>query len=142
MSTANRLILIFRNNTRTPLLTLRCINAAKLEYNSTSCTLNSLTLSVNYNKSIGVGFNLKRMHLITAQLLIHVGNEPKRKLKSVFQMTVEKPKPRQLLRPIVTRTNSVMNQSQFVAIACNSPEAREKSLVHYSCLSGFLDKSL
>ena len=38
-------------------------------------------------------------------------------------MTVEKPKPKQLLRPITTDTNSSMNQSQFLAITCNSPEA-------------------
>ena len=30
-------------------------------------------------------------------------------------MTVEKPKPKQLLRPITTGTNSAMNQSQFLA---------------------------
>ena len=42
-------------------------------------------------------------------------------------MTVEKPKPKQLLRPITTRTNSAMNQSQFLAITCNSLEAREKT---------------
>ena len=45
-------------------------------------------------------------------------------------MTVEKAKPKQLLRPITTETNSAMNQSQFLAITCNSPEAREKSRVH------------
>ena len=45
-------------------------------------------------------------------------------------MTVEKPKPKQLLRPITTGTNSSMNQSQFLAITCNSPEAREISRVH------------
>ena len=45
-------------------------------------------------------------------------------------MTVEKPKPKQLLRPITTGTNSAMNQSQFLAITCNSPEAREKLRVH------------
>ena len=45
-------------------------------------------------------------------------------------MTVEKPKPKQLLRPITTGTNSGMNQSQFLAINCNSLEAREKSRVH------------
>ena len=49
---------------------------------------------------------------------------------SGFQMTVEKPKPKQLLRPITTRNNSAMNQSQFLAITCNLPEAREKSRVH------------
>ena len=29
-------------------------------------------------------------------------------------MTIEKPKPKQLLRPITTGTNSAMNQSQFL----------------------------
>ena len=45
-------------------------------------------------------------------------------------MTVEKPKPKQLLRPITTGANSAMNKSQFQAITCNSLEAREKSRVH------------
>ena len=45
-------------------------------------------------------------------------------------MTVEKPKPKQLLRPITTGTNSAMNQSQFLAITCNSLVAREKTRVH------------
>ena len=45
-------------------------------------------------------------------------------------MTVEKPKPKQLLRPITAGANSAMNQSQFLAITCNSFEAREKSRVH------------
>ena len=47
-------------------------------------------------------------------------------------MTVEKPKPKpkQLLRPITTGTNSAINQSQFLAITCNSLEVREKSRVH------------
>ena len=45
-------------------------------------------------------------------------------------MTVGKPKPKQLLRPITTGTNSAMDQSQFLAITCNSLEAREKSRVH------------
>ena len=46
-------------------------------------------------------------------------------------MTVEKPKPKQLLRPITTGANSVMNQSQklLLAITCNSLEVREKSRV-------------
>ena len=42
-------------------------------------------------------------------------------------MTVIKQKLKQLLRPITTGTNSTMNQSQFLAISCNSLEAREKS---------------
>ena len=45
--------------------------------------------------------------------------------KSGFQMTVEKPKPKQLLRPITTRTKSAMNQSQFLAVTCYLLEARE-----------------
>ena len=45
-------------------------------------------------------------------------------------MTVEKPKPKQLLRPITTGAGSAMNQSQFLAITCNSLEARERSRVH------------
>ena len=52
-------------------------------------------------------------------------------------MTVEKPKPKQLLRPITTGTNSSMNQSQFLAITCNSLEAREKSRVHGAIGFGF-----
>ena len=52
-------------------------------------------------------------------------------------MTVEKPKPKQLLRPITTGTNSAMNQSQFIAITCNSLEAREKSRVHGAIGFGF-----
>ena len=52
-------------------------------------------------------------------------------------MTVEKPKPKQLLRPITTGTNSAMNQSQFLAITCNSLQAREKSHVHGAIGFGF-----
>ena len=52
-------------------------------------------------------------------------------------MTVEKPQAKQLLRPITTRTNSAMNQSQFLGITCNSREAREKSRVHGAIGFGF-----
>ena len=52
-------------------------------------------------------------------------------------MTVEKPKPKQLLRPITIGTNSAMNQSQFLAITCNLLEAREKSRVHGAVGFGF-----
>ena len=52
-------------------------------------------------------------------------------------MTVEKPKPKQLLRPITTGTNGAMNRSQFLAITCNSLEAREKSRVHGAFGFGF-----
>ena len=52
-------------------------------------------------------------------------------------MTVEKPKPKQLLRPITIGPNSAMNQSQFLAITCNLLEAREKSRVHGAVGFGF-----
>ena len=45
-------------------------------------------------------------------------------------MTVEKPKPKQLLRPITTGANSAMSQSKFLAITCNSLKGRKKSRVH------------
>ena len=52
-------------------------------------------------------------------------------------MTVEKPKPKQLIRPITTGAGSAMNQSQFQAISCNSLEAREKSPLHGAIGFGF-----
>ena len=52
-------------------------------------------------------------------------------------MTVEKPKPKQLLRPITTGAGSAMNQSPFLAITCNSLEARERSRVHGAIGFGF-----
>ena len=48
-------------------------------------------------------------------------------------MTVEKPKPKQLLRPVTTGAN----QSQNLAITCNSFKAREKSGVHGAIAFGF-----
>ena len=52
-------------------------------------------------------------------------------------MTVEKPKPKQLLRPITTGAGSAMNQSQLLEITCNSLKAREKSRVHGAIGFGF-----
>ena len=52
-------------------------------------------------------------------------------------MTVEKPKPKQLHRPITTGADSAMNQSQFLAITCNSLKAREKSRLRGSIGFGF-----
>ena len=52
-------------------------------------------------------------------------------------MTVEKLKPKQLLRPITTGANSAVNQLQFLAITCNSLKAREKSRVHGAIGFGF-----
>ena len=52
-------------------------------------------------------------------------------------MTVEKPKPKQLLRPIITGAGSAMNQSQFLAIICNLLKAREKSRLHGAIGFGF-----
>ena len=54
-----------------------------------------------------------------------------------FSNDVEKPKPKQLLGLITKGTDSLMNQSQFLAIACNSLEAREKSRVHGAIGFGF-----
>ena len=57
-------------------------------------------------------------------------------------MTVEKPKPKQLFRPITTGTNSTMNQSQFLDIIRNSLKAREKSrergVIGFGCTSHWL----
>ena len=52
-------------------------------------------------------------------------------------MTVEKPKPEQLLRPITTGAGSAMNQSQLLAIICNLLKAREKSRLHGAIGFGF-----
>ena len=52
-------------------------------------------------------------------------------------MTVEKPKPKQLLRPITTGADSAMNQSQFRAITCNSLKARGKSRLPNAIGFGF-----
>ena len=62
---------------------------------------------------------------------------PRKVLLERFEMTVEKPKPKQLLRPITIGTNSAMNQSQFLVITCNLLEAREKSRVHGAVGFGF-----
>jgi len=42
-----------------------------------------------------------------------------------------------MLRPITTGAGSAMNQSQFLAITCNSLEARERSRVHGAIGFGF-----
>ena len=52
-------------------------------------------------------------------------------------MTVEKPKPKQLLRPITTGANSALNQSQFLAIIWNLLKTLEKSRVHGATGFGF-----
>ena len=52
-------------------------------------------------------------------------------------MTVEKPKPKQLPRPITTGADSAMNQSQLLAITCNSLKVREKSRAHNATGFGF-----
>ena len=54
-----------------------------------------------------------------------------------FQMTVEKPIPKQLLRPITTGANSAMNQSEFLVITCNSLKEQEKSRVQGAIDFGF-----
>ena len=52
-------------------------------------------------------------------------------------MTVKKPKPKQLLRPITTGADSAMKQSQLLAITFNSLQAREESRAHGAIGFGF-----
>ena len=52
-------------------------------------------------------------------------------------MTVEKPKPKQLLRPITTGAKSALNQSQFLAITYNLLKTWGKSRVHGAIGFGF-----
>ena len=52
-------------------------------------------------------------------------------------MTVEKPKPKQLLRPIRTGADRSKNQSQLLAITCNSLKTREKLHVQGAIGIGF-----
>ena len=49
-------------------------------------------------------------------------------IRAVFKC-VEKPMPKQLLRPITTGANGKINHSEFLAITCNLLNAREKSRV-------------
>ena len=46
-------------------------------------------------------------------------------------MTVEKPIPKYLHRPLTTGANSPLNQSEFLTITCNLLKGREKSRVHW-----------
>ena len=90
--------------------------------------------------------------LLKANLLEHFKNGPlfratiglsfSLNLESGIQMTVEKPKPKQLLRPITTGTNSAMNESEFLAIICNLPGAQEKSRVQGAIGFGFASRWL
>ena len=57
-------------------------------------------------------------------------------------MTVENPKRKQLLRPITTGADSVMNQSEFLAITCAPLKAREKSRVRGAIAFGFASQWL
>ena len=52
-------------------------------------------------------------------------------------MTVEKPTPKQLLRPITTGADSMMNQSKFLAITCNSPKGQEILHIQGAIAFGF-----
>ena len=52
-------------------------------------------------------------------------------------MTLKKPKPKQVLRPITTGANSAMNQSQFLKITSTSLEMLEKSCIHGAIGFGF-----
>ena len=52
-------------------------------------------------------------------------------------MAVEKPRRKQLLRPITTGADSVTNQSEFLAITSISLKAREKSRVQSTIAFSF-----
>ena len=52
-------------------------------------------------------------------------------------MTVEKPKPKQLLRPITTGANNAMNQSELLASTWDLDNAQEKSESHVQDAIGF-----
>ena len=50
-------------------------------------------------------------------------------LYNAFQLSVVKPKPKQLHRPITTDPDSSVNQSEFEVITCNRRQARENARV-------------
>ena len=58
-------------------------------------------------------------------------------------MTVEKPKPKQLLRPITKGADSTMNQSQLAAITCKThSKGGKKPRVHGAIGLGFASHRL
>jgi len=57
-------------------------------------------------------------------------------------MTTEKPKPKQLLRPITSETNNAMNQSEFLPITGKLVKARGKSRVQGATDFGFASHRL
>ena len=59
------------------------------------------------------------------------------KVRTVFKWLSKNQNQSNYLRPITTGTNIVMNQSQFLAITCNSLEAWEKSRLHGAMGFGF-----
>ena len=85
---------------------------------------------------------------LTLSIEIHLRDQ-NTDLKSTFQVSTDmlacqrlsiewkNQNQKQLFRPITTGTNSAMNQSHFLAITCNSLEAREKSRVHGAIGFGF-----
>ena len=80
---------------------------------------------------------LKNVACLSSLLSLGHGDFTNQTGFSGFQMTAEKAKPKQLLRPITTGADSAMNQSQFLAITCNSLKAREKSRVQGAIALGF-----
>ena len=57
-------------------------------------------------------------------------------------MTVEKPIPNELIRPMTTGACSMMNQSEFQEINCNLLKARHKSRVQGAIGFGFATRWL
>ena len=74
---------------------------------------------------VTIGDEVKHKHLVSNKFIERFSNEN------------EKPKPKQLCRPITTGANSAMNQSQFLEITSNSLETRGKSRVHGAIGFGF-----
>ena len=61
---------------------------------------------------------------------------------SAFQLSVVKPKAKQLLWPITTDQNSAMSQSEFEAITCDRRKARENARVQVAIGFGIVSRWL
>jgi len=57
-------------------------------------------------------------------------------------MTVEEPKPKRLLRPVIAGAGGAMNRSRFLAIICGLLGAREGSRLHGAIGFGFASRWL
>ena len=53
------------------------------------------------------------------------------RFKKAVEMTVQKPIPESLLRPITKGENRAMNQLEFLAITCNSFKSRVQGVIGF-----------